>query len=133
MASTNAQVWQGAKFNVERAADETSGEVIFLFTGPFTARDMYGSMSPAAFREILHCATGTEAATAHILDLTCVPYIDSAGLGMVVDHFSQCQKAGIRMSVVGAGPRVIEQFRLTKIDTLFPVSTDGRGAASAGV
>ena len=122
MATTNnAQMWQSSKFNVERVAGETPGEIIFRFTGPFTARDMYGSITPAALREILDSTEGAEP-TAHILDLSRVPYIDSAGLGMVVDHFSKCEKAGIRMTAVGAGPRVIEQFRLTKIDTLFPVT-----------
>lgn len=128
MATTNvqnAQMWQGSKFSVERVAGDTPGEVIFRFTGPFTARDMYGSISPAAFRAILDSSDGSESATAHVLDLTCVPYIDSAGLGMIVDHFSKCQKAGIRMTAVGAGKHVIEQFRLTKIDSLFPISTDG--------
>jgi anti-anti-sigma regulatory factor len=52
------------------------------------------------------------------------------GLGMIVDYFSKCQKAGIRMIAVGAGTRVSEQLRLTKIDTLFPVSADGRETGS---
>lgn len=122
MATTNAQMWQGSKFNVERVAGETPGEVIFQFTGPFTARDMYGSLTPVALREILNADNGTEPVTSHILDLTRVPYIDSAGIGIVVDHFSKCQKAGIRLTATGAGKHVLEQFRLTKIDTLFPIS-----------
>jgi anti-anti-sigma factor len=122
MATTNnAQMWQSSRFNVERVCGDTPSEVIFRFTGPFTARDMYGSITPAALREILHSPADPEP-TNHILDLSRVPYIDSAGLGIIVDHFSKCQKAGIRMTAVGAGPRVIEQFRLTKIDTLFPVT-----------
>ena len=96
MATTNAQMWQGSKFSVERAAGDTPGEIIFAFAGPFTARDMYSSLAPVALREILDSTNGAEPVTSHVLDLTQVPYIDSAGLGIVVEHFSRCQKAGIR-------------------------------------
>lgn len=122
MATTNAQMWQGSKFNVERVAGDTPGEVLFRFSGPFTARDMYGSITPAALREILQPKAGADPDATHILDFTAVPYIDSAGLGMVVNHFTACQKAGVRVSAVGAGKHVLEQFRLTKIDTLFSVN-----------
>lgn len=122
METTKVQIWQGSKFNVERIVGETAGEVTFRFIGPFTARDMYSSISPAVLRDLLHAAAGPEPVTTHILDFTCVPYIDSSGLGMVVDYFTKCQKAGVRVTVVGAGARVMEQFRLTKIDTLFPIS-----------
>ena len=122
MTTNNAQIWQGSKFNIERVAGNAPGEVVFRFSGPFTARDMYGSIAPAVFREIFESAGGGTSPATHILDLTGVPYVDSAGLGMIADHFSKCQAAGIRMFIVGSGARVLEQFRITKLDKIFPLS-----------
>jgi anti-anti-sigma factor len=120
MSMTNAQVWQGSRFSVERIVADTPGEITFRFTGPFTVRDMHSSMSPVALRQVLD-VTDIAQPTTHILDLSCVPYIDSGGLGLIVDHFSKCRKAGIRLLAIGAGPRVMGQFHITKIDTLFPI------------
>ena len=122
MTSNTTQVWQGSKFSVERIDGSTPGEVILRFSGPFTARDMYGSIAPAAFRDLLWSGNGSSTPTAHVLDLTSVPYVDSAGLGVIADHFSRCQAAGIRMIAIGLGPRVLEQFRITKLDRVIPYS-----------
>jgi anti-anti-sigma factor len=122
MTTNGTQVWQGTKFNVERSAGNTAGEVVFRFSGPFTARDMYGSIAPAAFRELLESSDGCASPTSHVLDLTAVPYVDSAGLGIIAEHFAKCQAAGIRMIAIGLGARVLEQFRITKLDKIIPYS-----------
>jgi anti-sigma B factor antagonist len=58
--------------------------------------------------------------TLHILDLTEVPYIDSAGLGMIVTHHVRCQAKGVRLVAVGVGSRVLQLLEMTKTDKLFP-------------
>jgi hypothetical protein len=45
-----AQVWKSSKFTIERNQGSTPGTVIFRLSGPFTARDMYGTLSPDALR-----------------------------------------------------------------------------------
>ena len=59
----------------------------------------------------------------NILDLTDVPYMDSAGLGIVVGHYVSCHRKGIRLIAAGVGPRVRELFKITKVDTTIPMAT----------
>jgi len=47
--------------------------------------------------------------------------MDSAGPGMVVKHYTRCQDKGVRFIAAGATPRVLELFKLTKVDTIIPM------------
>jgi ABC-type transporter Mla MlaB component len=87
---TVAQIWKSSQFAIERSQGKTPGTVIFRLSGPFTARDMYGSLSPNALRNTFELVGDGELHTLHILDLTDVPYIDSAGLGLIVSHYVRC-------------------------------------------
>ena len=53
MTTSHAQVWKGTPFSIERKEGKASGTVIFRLCGPFTARDMYGSLTPAGLRNML--------------------------------------------------------------------------------
>ena len=55
-----------------------------------------------------------------ILDLSGVPYMDSAGMGLIVNHYVHCENQGSRMVVVGVSPRVHELFKITKVDAIIP-------------
>ena len=121
MPTIKSEIWKSSRFTIERAHSESRGTV-FHFSGPFTARDMYTSMSPDAFRNIFESAPGDAQPDAYIFDLTDVPYMDSMALGMLVSHYVRCQNKGIRLSITGAGPRVLELFRLTRTDTVLPIA-----------
>lgn len=56
-----------------------------------------------------------------IFDLTHVPYMDSAGLGLLVNCYVAAQKNSRRMVVVGATARIVSLFELTKVDSLLKV------------
>jgi hypothetical protein len=56
-----------------------------------TARDMYGSLSPNELRNTFESVVDGESHALHIRDLTEVPYIDSAGLGLIVSHYVRCR------------------------------------------
>ncbi len=88
-----AQVWKSSKFTIERSQGKTPGTIVFRLSGPFTARDMYGALSPNELRNTFESEEGTPHAL-HILDLSEVPYIDSAGLGLIVSHYVRCQNRG---------------------------------------
>ena len=120
MASMETQIWKSARLTIERGENDTLGTV-FRFTGPFTGRDMYNSLSPDAFRSIFEPARGDAKAPAHVFDLTEVPYMDSTALGMLVSHHVRCQSKGIRLSITGVNPRIHELFRLTGMTTVLPV------------
>ncbi len=121
MPATSTEVWKSSGFKIERAESETHG-TIFRFVGPFTARDMYTSMSPDAFRNIFESAPGDPQPLAHIFDLSEVPYMDSMGLGTLASHYVRCQSKGIRLSITGVGPRVDELLRITKMNSVLPIA-----------
>jgi anti-anti-sigma factor len=117
---TVAQVWKSTKFSIERSKGTMPGTVVFRLSGPFTARDMYGSLSPAALRNTFEPLEDLQSERLHVLDLSEVPYIDSAGLGMMVSHHVRCHGRGVRLVLAGACDRVVQLLEMTKVDKLFP-------------
>ena len=115
-----AQVWKSTKFEIERHHGKAPGTVIFRLSGPFTARDMHGALSPNELRNTFESEEGGAPHALHILDLTEVPYIDSAGLGLLVSHYVRCQGRGVRLVVAGVTPRVLQLFEMTTVDKFFP-------------
>jgi anti-anti-sigma factor len=53
-----------------------------------------------------------------IVDLAEAPYVDSCGLGELVAAYLTAQRAGCRLSVVNANPRVMEVLRVTRLATV---------------
>ena len=121
MPTVETQIWNSARLTIERAETDTNGTV-FRFSGPFTARDMYHSLSPEAFRNIFESAPGDSPAAKHVFDLTEVPYMDSLGLGMLVSHSVRCRCKGIALRITGISPRVQELFRITKMESVLPIA-----------
>jgi len=66
-----------------------------------------------------------------ILDLSDVPYIDSAGLGLLVSAHVSRQKAGRRMVLSGINPRVRKLFEITRMGDLFLIFSSTQEAVAA--
>jgi anti-sigma B factor antagonist len=92
---------------IERLAGP--GQGVLRLKGPLTTHNL----SP-----FQNAVRGEDAATM-ILDLTEVPYIDSAGLGSLVSTFVTRHKAGRRIALVGVNKRVSKVFEVTHVDSLF--------------
>jgi len=125
MTTHQGQVWHGAAFNLVRKEGNKAGIAIFLPSGPLTMRDMYAVQTPNAFREMLDLQTALPSGAPprlHVFDMSGVPYMDSMGLGWVASHFARCQAKGVRMIAAGVGPRVMEVFKITKVDTIVPIT-----------
>lgn len=128
MTTIPAQIWKGSNFHIERsvlAASQTQfpDTIVFSFSGPFTARDMYAALSPAALKQLFETEPSPRhPATVNIFNLTGVPYMDSCGLGLIVGHFVRCQNRGVQFVTAGVNPRVLELFKTTKVDHLFPIA-----------
>jgi hypothetical protein len=86
MALNETQVWKSSGFTIERCDGKEPGIVNFRLSGPFTARDMYSSISPTTFREIFECVEGEQPGV-HVVDLTLVPYMVSICLGVIFGHY----------------------------------------------
>jgi anti-anti-sigma factor len=84
------------------------GIEILSLSGPFTLGNMF------QFQRELQ-----EIRPAYLIfDIAQVPYIDSAGLGLLVNFYVSTQKHGRKMAVVGTTERVRTLFELTKVDSL---------------
>ena len=121
---TQVQVSKHSPFSFERIEGKAPGTVIFRFRGPFTARDMYASMAPVVLQNLLdfQSVPGEQLPVLNILDLTEVPYMDSRGLGIVVRHYVHCQGKGVKFLAVGATLRVLDLFKITKVDGVLPLA-----------
>jgi len=119
-----AQTWKSTPFTIERKEGKAPGTVIFRLRGPFTARDMFGTLAPVAPDNLLSFQSAPSDAppALNILDLTDVPYMDSAGLGRIVRHYVHCRSRGVRVIAAGAGPRVLELFKMTKVEAVIPLT-----------
>ncbi len=124
MSITHTELWQNATFTIERIEGQAPQTLIYSISGPFNARDMYGSMKQVALGNIFEFKPdpGTPLPTLHIFDLTRVPQMDSSALGTIVSHFISCRNKGIRVIVVGPSPNVVQLFKFTKVDTLIPTA-----------
>jgi anti-sigma B factor antagonist len=68
-----------------------------------------------------------------ILDLSDVPYVDSAGLGLLVSAYVSRQKTGRTMVLTGINPRVQKLFEITRVAGLFLTFSDpGEAIAALG-
>jgi anti-sigma B factor antagonist len=97
---------------IELLEGKSPGTRIFRLTGPLTLRNLFD------FQGRLRSAETSPPIT--ILDLAGVPYMDSAGMGAVINHYVHCQNRGHRLIVSGVSPRVHELFKMTKVDTIIP-------------
>ena len=70
-----------------------------------------------------------------IIDLFDVPYVDSAGLGTMIAHFSHTQRNGRGFALTGVSRRIRLLLELTHVDTILPVyplNEDAERAFAAG-
>lgn len=56
-----------------------------------------------------------------ILDLTDVPFMDSTGLGEIVNFYSVAQRNNGRIVLAAPSPRVADLLHMTRIETLLTV------------
>jgi anti-sigma B factor antagonist len=93
---------------LESAPGQAPGSRILRLTGPLTINGLF------EFQNTLRA----DPPAALILDLTGVPYMDSAGMGAIINYYVSCQRHGKKLVVAGVNGRVMELFRMTKVDGL---------------
>jgi anti-sigma B factor antagonist len=84
---------------------------ILRLKGPLTITTLFGLQ--AALRDTGDFDT--------VIDLTEVPYMDSAGLGTLLSHWAHTQRAGAKFAVTGVSPRIEVLLEVTKVNTLLPM------------
>lgn len=96
------------------------GTVILALDGPFTLGNMFQlqndlrALKPPCL----------------IMDLSAVPYMDSAGLGVIMNSFVSAQGHGRKFFVTGVSDRLRALFEMTKVDAVLKIC-DSLDAAQA--
>src|SRR5262249_12274869 len=90
-----------------------AGNKLVKLAGPLTLENTFSFQ--AKMRE------GGAADT--VLDITEVPYIDSAGIGCIVNTFVSCQNKQKRFVLVGPNDRVRTILQHTRVDMVFPIAS----------
>ena len=98
---------------IENREGKTPGTRVIRLSGPLTLHNLF------EFQTEIRSGQPPSAA---IFDLTGVPYMDSAGMGAIVNYYVHCQNCGTRMIVAGVNSRVMELFKLTKVNTVIPLA-----------
>jgi anti-sigma B factor antagonist len=98
------------------------GVEIMSLAGPFTLNNIF------QFQRDLHDMQPPFM----IFDFAQVPYMDSAGLGLLMNFYVSAQKNGRRMAVAGATPRVSTLFEMTRVDGLLRLFSTVEQAEAAG-
>lgn len=93
--------------------------LVFQLTGPVTLRNLF------EFQDQLRSG---DLPRASILDLSGVPYMDSAGMGAIVNYYTHCQNKGVKLIVAGVSGRVMELFRMVRVDTIMSFAPSVRDA-----
>jgi anti-sigma B factor antagonist len=106
---------------VEKFHGSLDTQRVFRLSGPLTL----DTLSP------LQNALRIETANTLFLDLTDVPYIDSAGLGSLVSACVSCNKAGRQFVLSGVQPRVRRVFHIAGVDRLFVIFDNIQDALDA--
>ncbi|NOX58880.1 MAG: STAS domain-containing protein [Planctomycetes bacterium] len=99
---------------VIKALNKGDGHVVFCLAGELTIHN-----APGFHKSVLDMMT--EANGDWVFDLQEVSYIDSAGVGTLVDVFRRTKKSGVRMSLVGMNRQVRSVFEITKLDKFFRI------------
>jgi anti-sigma B factor antagonist len=107
--------------DVERESAESPDVTVFRLKGPFVLGTMFEFQATLREPELKGV----------IIDLAGVPYIDSAGLGVLLGHWSHTQRRGFRFALVGMSARVHTIFEITHTDTVLPIfATQANAEAS---
>jgi len=96
---------------VETVAGSRDGLRILRLTGPLTLANMF------EFQSLLR----SDKATATIVDLTNVPYVDSAGIGALLGAHVARQKEKRSLALVGVNQRVHDALEVTRVFQFFAV------------
>jgi anti-sigma B factor antagonist len=98
---------------IERKSGKSPDTLIFQLTGPVTLRNLFGLQDQLRSGEVPRAV---------ILDLSGVPYMDSAGMGAIVNYYVFCQNRGVKLVVAGVSSRVMELFKMTRVDSVLTLA-----------
>lgn len=105
-------------FAFERVSGRDESTCIVRLTGPLVLQNIFELQN--------ELAKGNFAVT--IFDLAGVPYMDSAGMGVITNFYVSAKRQGNKVIVAGASERVLQLFKLTCVDTVIPLAVSVEAA-----
>jgi anti-anti-sigma factor len=105
------------------ALDGSRGSRILKLTGPFTLQTLF------EFQQMAR----QEASKPIVVDISNVPYMDSAGLGCVISVFASCQRTNRGFAITGVSERIRTLFEVTHVDGLLPCFDSLDAAETAAI
>lgn len=88
--------------------------ILLTLSGAFTFKD---HQSFRTVLDLLKASTGQR----HVLDLSGIEFLDSAGLGMLLVAEDEVGSGGATLTIRRPSPQVRQLFELAALDTLFTI------------
>lgn len=89
----------------------TGTTAILRLRGPLTITTLFSLQE--SLREIGAIDT--------VIDVSEVPYIDSAGLGTILSHWAHTQRTGHKFALTGVSSRIEVLLEITKVNSILPM------------
>jgi len=94
---------------IEDVPGPRDGQRMLRLTGPLTMSTLYDFQSRVR----------TNTSRVLLLDFTNVPYVDSAGIGVMVGAYVSHQKDGRSLYLIGVNDRVQNALKVTHVEKFF--------------
>ena len=94
---------------IEDLAGAKDGQRILRLKGPLVVNNLFDFQAKVR----------ADKSRSLIIDLTDVPYIDSAGIGALVGAYVIHQKEGRSLSLVGVSQRIHSALQVTRVEQFF--------------
>lgn len=98
------------ELQIQCTPGSASDITIFTLTGPLTMSTLFDFQT----------AVRQPGLKGTIIDFAGVPYVDSAGLGIVLSHWAHTQRTGVKFAAVGISDRVKVLLEMTGVAKLLP-------------
>jgi anti-sigma B factor antagonist len=95
--------------NIEDLSDTPAGQRVLRLSGPITLTNFFP----------FQATVRADSSRRLILDLSQVPYIDSAGIGALVGAYVNRQKDGRSLALAGVTERVRGAMQVTRVEQFF--------------
>jgi anti-sigma B factor antagonist len=102
---------QDKPLEIERM-DSVAGTTVLRLHGPL----LLGNFFP------LQSMVRSDSAELLLLDVSDMPYIDSAGIGCLVGAHISRENSGRKLILVGANERLLTSLKVTRVDQLFVIA-----------
>jgi len=113
---------QEKPLEIERVEDAGGSSVVFRLHGPLLLGNFF------SFQSMVR----NDQSNLLIVDLTDVPYIDSAGIGCLVGAHVSRENCGRRLVMSGVSERLLNSLKATNVEQVFTIvatSEDARAKA----